>query len=350
MSSRTVNLALLAILTVDALSGVGSFLAGTPDQGWILWVHRIGGFTLLPLLVWKAVIAVRSYRKRGLSTATVLSGMLGVVFIASLLFGILWSTSGAPGAEVPVLGSLTGLGVHVALAFALLPLFLVHVVLRWRQMRLRRPDFASRRAALRYLALSAAGLAAWRASEAGSAVAGWSGTSRRYTGSREAASFQGNLFPATNWLTDLVPQIDPVTWRLRIYGAVPRETVIGWDELRAYPSSTSRAVLDCTGGWYTEQDWSGVPLSVVLERAGVDPAARSVVVCSATGYRRRYPLDEARRLLLGTGVAGEPLAPGHGAPVRLIAPGRRGYDWVKWVVAVEVSDAPGWLQSPLPLQ
>ena len=350
MSSRAVNLALLTVLTADALSGVGSFLAGTPGEGWILWVHRIGGFALLPLLVWKLGIVLRSYRRRGLTVSTGLSALLAVLLVATLLVGVLWSTTGVRGAEVPFLGSLTGLGVHVTLAFVLLPLLLVHVVARWRQVRLRRPDFASRRAALRYLALSAAGLTAWQASEAGSALAGWSGAGRRFTGSREIGSFAGNGFPATNWLTDPQPALDPAAWRLRIHGAVVRETLLNREDLRHSAPATSRAVLDCTGGWYTEQDWHGVPLRVVLDRAGIAPAARSVVVHSATGYRRRFPLGGVDRLLLGTDVGDEPLAPGHGAPVRLIAPGRRGYDWVKWVVAIEVSEAPGWLQSPLPLQ
>ena len=44
------------------------------------------------------------------------------------------------------------------------------------------------------------------------------------------------------------------------------------------------------------------------------------------------------------------LSAGHGFPLRLAAPGRRGYGWVKWISEVEVSRDPGWLESPLPLQ
>jgi DMSO/TMAO reductase YedYZ molybdopterin-dependent catalytic subunit len=112
-----------------------------------------------------------------------------------------------------------------------------------------------------------------------------------------------------------------------------------------------RAVLDCTGGWYAEQEWAGVRLDRLLAGAGVDlPEGGSVDVVSATGYTRRLPLSDAAHLLLATSAAGTPLSAGHGAPVRLVAPGRRGFWWVKWVVRLEVVDAPWWVQSPFPLQ
>ena len=78
--------------------------------------------------------------------------------------------------------------------------------------------------------------------------------------------------------------------------------------------------------------------------------ARSVVVRSVTGYSRRFPLDEARSMLLATRVGGDVLSAGHGFPARLVAPGRRGYHWVKWVESVEASTRPWWRQPPLPLQ
>src|SRR5206468_1996957 len=86
-----------------------------------------------------------------------------------------------------------------------------------------------------------------------------------------------------------------------------------------------RAVLDCTGGWYAEQEWGGVRLDRLLAAAGIDlPEDGSVDVVSATGYTRRLPLSDAAHLLLATSAAGTPLSAGHGAPVRLVAPGRRG--------------------------
>ena len=76
-------------------------------------------------------------------------------------------------------------------------------------------------------------------------------------------------------------------------------------------------------------------------------ATGSVQVVSRTGYRRRLPLSDD--LLLAVDVGGAPLSIGHGAPVRLVVPGRRGYHWVKWVARVEHDNRPWWQQVPLPL-
>ena len=99
------------------------------------------------------------------------------------------------------------------------------------------------------------------------------------------------------------------------------------------------ATLDCTGGFYTTQRWRGSSLGRVLDAAGVAAGARHVRVISHTGYRWSFSLDEARGMLLAT-ATDRPLSHGHGAPCRLVAPGRRGFQWVKWVVRIELHDDP----------
>lgn len=93
-----------------------------------------------------------------------------------------------------------------------------------------------------------------------------------------------------------------------------------------------------------------MPVTALLEQAGFKDGARSLLVHSSTGYARRFPLGEADGLLLATHVEDEPLSAGHGFPLRLVAPGHRGYGWVKWVAELEVSSDPAWLEPPLPLQ
>ena len=72
---------------------------------------------------------------------------------------------------------------------------------------------------------------------------------------------------------------------------------------------------------------------------------------------RRFPLDEVAAALLALGTADEqgetryhPLSHGHGAPARLVLPGRRGMEWVKWVAVIRVNASGALWQSPLPLQ
>lgn len=105
------------------------------------------------------------------------------------------------------------------------------------------------------------------------------------------------------------------------------------------------ATLDCTGGWHATRNWSGAR----LDRLIGDVAGESLIVHSVTGYWRRFPLSQAADLWLATHLDGDRLPDGNGAPVRLVAPGRRGFWWVKWVDRVEVDDLPPWWQPPLPI-
>src|SRR5579884_19177 len=188
MSSRTVNLTLLSLLAIELISGLTSFLIGTPAGEWVFWVHRAAAFGLVVLFAWKLRIIARSYRRRGLTGGTALSAVLVALLLATVFYGVASATVGISGMALPGLGMLTGLGMHVLFALALLPLLLLHATTRWRLVRPRRADFTSRRAALRYLGLCAAGLAGWQSSEVWSRLAGWSGARRRFTGSREVGS------------------------------------------------------------------------------------------------------------------------------------------------------------------
>ena len=103
------------------------------------------------------------------------------------------------------------------------------------------------------------------------------------------------------------------------------------------------------------QRWRGVPVGELLARAGVLPAAASVTFEAVSGYRRRFPVDEAAAALLALGTLGQedafhPLVHGHGAPMRVVLPGRRGMEWVKWLAVIRVNETGPWWQPPLPLQ
>ena len=340
MSARATNTTLFLLVLAQLASGFGSFLAGSPGGRWVTWLHAGGGFALTLLLAWKGRVILRSLRRRGLGWWAAPSLALLVLLISTLLTGLLWSTTG-----LPHVAGYPPMTVHVVLALLMLPLFAPHVRVRWR--RPRWSDLAGRRMLLRRGALALAGGAAWLATEGTVRAAGLSGAGRRFTGSRPVASAAPNGFPATSWLLDDPNPIDKAAWRLRLGGTVAQPLVLGSGDLDRV--DTRVAVLDCTGGWYVEREWQGIALGALLDRAGVRPGARSVVVRSVTGYWRRLPLAEAQRALLATHVGGQPLTHGHGAPLRLVVPGRRGYEWVKWVAEIEVSRRGPLWKWPLPL-
>ncbi len=345
MAARTTNLLILALLLAELASGLASFLVGSPDGRWVFWLHGAGGLSLVVLVTWKWRIVMRSFARRGRGLWSLTPVLLSACFVGTLLSGVWWAAIGRGDVWVPGYGSMRPLVLHAVLALLLVPPFAIHAALRWPRPRVA--DFRSRRTALRLLAVGAGGLALWQGLWAVSRV---TGPERRFTGSREEASLQGNAHPVTNWLTDRRQQVDPASWRLRVSGLVDRPLALSYVELSAMAGESRHATLDCTGGWYTEQEWSGVPLVALLSRAGVAVDARSLVFQSVTGYRRRFPIDSAPALLLATHVGGVPLSTGHGWPARLVAPHRRGYQWVKWVELVELSAHPAWWQSPLPLQ
>jgi DMSO/TMAO reductase YedYZ molybdopterin-dependent catalytic subunit len=138
--------------------------------------------------------------------------------------------------------------------------------------------------------------------------------------------------------------IDPADYRLRVDGLVARPLVLSIGELP--PADEIVATLDCTGGFYSTQRWRGARLGALLDLAGTDSRARHVSVGSVTGYRWSFDIEDARRLVLATHVTGAPLSHDHGAPVRLVVPGARGFQWVKWVTHIELRRDPD-IAAPL---
>lgn len=346
MSARATNHAILFLLSLELLSGLISFTVGRPSGEWVFWLHGIGGFSLVGLVIWKYRIVLRSFRRRGVASETVGSIILVLLFVGVLTTGTLWAIIGRGSLDIPFYGNMRLLVIHTTLGLALTIPLIVHAAMRWPR-RVKRSDFTNRRAALRLVAVGLGSLVLWQSASAAAPVAG---RRPRFTGSREEASGQGNAHPVTQWLFDSRQRIDATDWRLSIAGDVARPVTLTYADVQAIANHGTTATLDCTGGWYTVQDWSGVRLSDVLERVQIGEEAESVVIESATGFNRRFAIGESNQLLLATHIAGEPLSSGHGYPLRLVAPGHRGYNWVKWVTSIEVSDKPSWWQSPLPLQ
>jgi DMSO/TMAO reductase YedYZ molybdopterin-dependent catalytic subunit len=333
-AGRRTNLALLGLLVLAFATGLLAYGVGTPAAATVVVaIHGAAGLGLLLLIPWKAVIVRRSW-PHAASTRALATG-LGVLVALTVLTGVLHAIGVAP---------LSMLLIHVGIAVCVAPLVVVHA---WgRRQRPRRTDL-SRRTLLKTGALAVGAASLWAGGEGALRITGAPGADRRGTGSLEHGTDDPTAMPVTQWFTDSVPTStgDAIT------------VVVGGEKTRIpigdlHSTDRVRAVLDCTGGWYAAQDWGGVRLDRLLSQVTDEelPADGSVDVISRTGYRRRLPLRDASSLLLATSAAGQPLSPGHGAPVRLIAPGRRGFWWVKWVERIEVVDAPWWRQPPFRLK
>lgn len=156
--------------------------------------------------------------------------------------------------------------------------------------------------------------------------------------------------------------IDPSKHRLMINGLVKNQKVYTMDDLMRMPSVSRMHFIEC--GANTAMEWgnvavpsvqyshgmlscsefTGVPLSVLLEDCGFDKRnARVVLAEGADGssMTRTIPIERALDdVLVAWGMNGEMLRPENGYPLRLVVPGIQGVSWVKWLRRIEVGDKP----------
>jgi len=177
-----------------------------------------------------------------------------------------------------------------------------------------------------------------------------------------------------------VPQLDTKTWRLKVEGSLKKPFEISYDELTRLPSEARPVTLECAGngrvllvpkvdgaqwqfGAVGNAEWTGVPLAVLLERAGVDSKTVDVILEGADlgevskpskpakpfHFARSVPLDFAMTggVLLAYKMNGQPLPESHGFPVRAIVPGWFGMASVKWLSRIVATTQPyqGFFQT-----
>ena len=168
------------------------------------------------------------------------------------------------------------------------------------------------------------------------------------------------------------PDLNKSAWRLVVNGEVHNPLSLSFDDILVLPSRELVVTLECAGnsraymtppaeglvfrhGAVSTARWKGVPLPLLLDKAGLRSAARDIVfkgadygeeeeegVAFGLDYGRSLPLDKALHpdTLLAYEMNGEALTPAHGYPVRLIVPGWYGMASVKWLVNIEVWDRP----------
>jgi DMSO/TMAO reductase YedYZ molybdopterin-dependent catalytic subunit len=325
------------------LSGVVSW-ALNDAQAWPLYdAHRALGVAIILILGWKQAIVLRSLRRRvvrprlsrsrlfrspavprdGWDRSVLWGSIAALGLLVTLGLGLAWTLNLI---SFDLLWGYSPLSVHVIVGLGLLPFVGWHMVVRRRANQVS-AVIPSRRTLLRVTGLSLGTLVGWQALEQ------LAPDVRRPSGSKAAPSFSGNLFPAEIWLFDSVPLLHPATWRLRV-----GEALYGLPDLeRRFSPRQVQAVLDCTSGWWSEQVWRGFGVLDVLSAAGTAPSATRLTCTSVTGHQIVLPLAELETAILATHVGAEVLSPGHGYPLRLVVPGRRGYQWVKWVDRLEAS-------------
>ena len=132
--------------------------------------------------------------------------------------------------------------------------------------------------------------------------------------------------------------VDVAAWRLTVRGsAVHAPLALTFEVLSSMPLVKKRAILICPGFFYDYLEWEGVPLSALLERAGVTTFAK-VSFTSVDGYSASFTKAEVNDHLLMVAVRGNgvPLPRAQGYPARLVAEDTFGGRWVKYLQEIVV--------------
>ncbi|MFS8124815.1 molybdopterin-dependent oxidoreductase [Rhizobium sp. BR 250] len=175
---------------------------------------------------------------------------------------------------------------------------------------------------------------------------------REFTEADISPSFRvnGTSAPDSEEYAELV-ESKFANWRLRIDGLVERPLQISLAELRMLPARTQITRHDCVEGWSAIGKWTGVPLGMLLNTAGLAPTARFAVFHCADelektldGSGRYYEsidLVDAfhPQTILAYQMNGQDLTVGHGAPLRLRVERQLGYKQAKYLMRIEIVDS-----------
>ena len=136
----------------------------------------------------------------------------------------------------------------------------------------------------------------------------------------------------------IVQVLDPLSYRLEVTGLVDQPLSLTVDDLRCMPKMTEKVTTTCYN-FQATATWSGVLISEVLKKAGVQPNAKKVTQNAADGATRSVPMDMAMdpHNFLAYQMGSEPIPILFGFPVRSIFINVAGQYSVKWLTSLEVS-------------
>jgi DMSO/TMAO reductase YedYZ molybdopterin-dependent catalytic subunit len=147
-----------------------------------------------------------------------------------------------------------------------------------------------------------------------------------------------------------VPQFNPQTWDFRVFGLVEAPLRLSWQEFSSLPQSDVLADMHCVTRWSRfDNHWGGVLATELMRAVKLRPEARHVMVHAEQGYTSNLPLVDFLRptTVFALRHDGQPLAPEHGYPLRLVVPHLYAWKSVKWVRGIELidRDLPGFWEE-----
>jgi len=140
--------------------------------------------------------------------------------------------------------------------------------------------------------------------------------------------------------------IDAEDYKLNVTGLVNNKIEYTYDEVISNFSIQEKVVtLHCVEGWSVTILWEGVLVKDLIEAAGVDPSATTVIFYAYDGYTTSMPLDYIidNHIIMAYKMNNVTLPPERGYPFQLVAESKWGYKWIKWITTIELSDNEDYL-------
>jgi DMSO/TMAO reductase YedYZ molybdopterin-dependent catalytic subunit len=132
-------------------------------------------------------------------------------------------------------------------------------------------------------------------------------------------------------------------YRLTVDGLVRENRSFTYDQvLQGFPHYQKVVTLSCVEGWDATILWEGIKVSDLINAAGADPRANTVIFTGVDGYTSSEPLDyiNQNNILLAYGMNNITMPAERGYPFELVAEDRWGYKWIRWVTEIRLSDDP----------
>jgi DMSO/TMAO reductase YedYZ molybdopterin-dependent catalytic subunit len=171
------------------------------------------------------------------------------------------------------------------------------------------------------------------------------------TGQVESTEFQGTkLTPIKdqqlNGISGTI-NVNQATYTLTIDGLVDHPLTLSYADLEALPQISVLGTLECVEGWSYTAKWTGPSLAAILAQAGVQSGAVIAIFDTADDADGFTSLDlsyiNANNIILALKDNDVTLPAANGFPVRVVASGKYGYKWAKWVTSIELSSNTNFL-------
>ena len=134
--------------------------------------------------------------------------------------------------------------------------------------------------------------------------------------------------------------IDRDKYSLTISGLVDSVRVYTYDEIIGRENHSKVVTLNCVEGWSVTILWEGVLVRELIEKAGVKSKANTIIFHAHDGYSSSFHLSYVmdNDIIMAHKMNGLTMPPERGFPFELVAEGKWGYKWVKWITKIELSD------------